>query len=120
MRFPYWIVRNSPWPGRMGRLFTGKPFVAWTFLCFMHFPTRWIDVGDLRHERDHVKFFWLFWAASLVMWILFSRSWLWLPLTPFTYSIVYGAASVIAWVQGGNPYADNWFERHADQVAGEP
>lgn len=117
MRFPYWIVRNSPWPDRMGRLFTGRPFVAWSFLCFIHFPRRTFAYGTFLHELEHVRFFWVFWIVALALWLAVSRSWWLVPLTPFAYSLAYGFASALAWIQGGHAYRDNWFERRADRAA---
>lgn len=119
MSIYYQLIVNSKWPGRMGKLFIGKAFVAWTFWCFIHFPTTRVDPGDFVHELDHVRWFWRFTIGAAVVWAIFSRNWFLLPLLPFAYSLAYGVASFAAWLNGDNPYKDNWFERHADRVAGE-
>lgn len=115
----YILRRNSPWPARIGNRVIGRPFTAWTFLIWIHFPTERVEISAFLHEKRHVIQFYWCWLIGFVVWFVLSRSWWWIAATPFTFTALYGLASFVAWIQGADPYHDNAFEQAARDAAGE-
>lgn len=125
MKLPHIIKFNRFWPTVMGRIAIGRTFAAatigfWTFLM----PNRPFSYEVLqkiiRHEYQHVKQFATCWAVGLALWLMITPAWWWLFLTPFTFTLLYGLASLVAWISGEHPYRANFFERDARRRAGEP
>lgn len=122
-RIPHYLIGPSPLPRLMGRL-VGRAFVAWTFCNVTFVAGRQITPAQLRHEYRHVQQWAIvggLWAAVvLALAGLGVVSWWWLAGTPLAFTGVYLIEMGRAWGRGTHPYRDNWFERDARRVAGEP
>lgn len=125
MKIPHSVKFNRFWPTLMGRIAIGRPFTAatigfWTFLM----PNRPFSYEQLqqiiRHEYQHVKQFAVSWMGALAVCVVVRPHWLVWLLTPITFTLLYGLASLIAWISGEHPYRGNWFEKAARKSAGEP
>jgi len=122
---PHIIVRNSGPPRWAGRLFIGRSFVAWTWMCFtfLHISGQLLPAQKkakmFRHEYRHVQQ----WAALTVLgWLcgaLAGASWLWWLAVPIVVQPVAVGIAGIAGSLRGSGYRDNWFERDARRYARE-
>jgi len=116
----YLVVYHSRVPVVLGNAFDDGPFQASTLgpIIFVPGPMLARRVED--HERNHIRWWWSCFAATLAVCILTTPpavAWL-LPL--LAYFVAYSIAGGIAKVRGGDWYHDNWFERIAREGAGEP
>lgn len=119
---PHRFFWYSPIPRWIGQRVIGRPFAAWTFGFWTFFPAGATHKTEqiIEHEYEHVRQFAIGWMAGIGLWFATLPGFGWLLLTPFTFTFVYGVASLVAWARGGHAYRDNIFERWAREAAGEP
>jgi hypothetical protein len=128
VKIPHSIKYDRFWPTFFGKLSIGRPFTAWTFGFWTFLNPDYRLTYDvlqrvIRHEYQHVIQFVLGWGVGVVAFILCylidPLSFWWLLLSPLTFSFSYAIASLVAFLGGGHPYRDNFFEVEARGAAGE-
>lgn len=115
------VVKRSRVPAVLGNRFIGRPFMASTIGPFIFIPgDAFAHFRVYRHELVHVRDWWIGLLLGVGFWVLFRPGVLWLALAPMVYPSAYAVAGFWSLLRRRSWYHDNWFERRARRIAGEP